>query len=77
MSITVFRKPVRHKEVSLLKLDQDPLDCSRCEDPRHNQRCVTAGEEPRRTLSIKAISTAMPPQELYVCSPAHPRRTCP
>ena len=42
MGGAVFCQPVRHKQVSLLQLDEDPLHRSRGEDTRHNLRCVTA-----------------------------------
>ena len=42
MGGAVFCQPVRHKQVGLLQLDEDPLHRSRGEDARHNLRCVTA-----------------------------------
>ena len=42
MGGAVFCQPVRHEQVCLLQLDEDPLHRSRGEDARHNLRRVTA-----------------------------------
>ena len=42
MGAAVLRQPVRHKEVGLLQLYEDPLHRSGGEDARHDLRRVTA-----------------------------------
>ena len=42
MGFAVFCQPVRHEQIGLLQLDEDPLHCSRGEHARNYLRRVTA-----------------------------------
>ncbi len=76
VGVAVLCKPVRHKQVGLLQLDQDPLDCSRCEDPRYNLRRVAAGRSACHALAtcnlcIIVMASKMPMVLALVCFSQH------